>query len=492
MFSSATIVNMNQVRTRFAPSPTGFVHVGSIYTALFAYAFAKKNKGQFVLRLEDTDRERFVPEAEEVLYDGLSWVGLMPDEGSKEGGEFGPYRQSERLIIYQQYAKQLVTQGLAYYAFESAEELEKMRADQVAQGLPPKYDRRALQLSPEEVERRLTVGDSYVIRLKVPEGQSLSFTDVVRGEINFQTDGLDDQILLKSDGYPTYHLAVVVDDHLMEVSHVIRAEEWIPSTPKHVLLYRAFGWNLPVYAHLPIIRNPDKSKMSKRHGHADLRWYRQEGFLPEALLNYLGLLGWSHPEEKEKFDLEEFIREFSLERIKPSSPTFDLEKMTWLNGVWIRELEIGKLVDQLIAFHPEFANEDGEYLQAIVSLEQERTHTFKEFVDKTKFFFAEELVYSKDVLIHGEVGEDGKSKEVLQKALTVVQNVSEWTVVGLEQGFEGLLSEFSAYKKKDILMTVRGAVSAQTATPPLFDTLFVLGKDRCLNRLSSSISFLGG
>ncbi len=485
---------MHQIRTRFAPSPTGFVHVGSLYSALFAYAFAKSHQGAFIVRLEDTDRERYVEGADEVLFAALAWVGFQVDESSRQGGASGPYVQSERLPLYQQYAHQLVELGEAYYAFETEAELATMRQQQLAAGETPRYDRRALKLTKAEVEAKLAAEEPYVIRLKVPADREVRFTDLVRGEISFNTYDIDDQVLLKSDGFPTYHLAVVVDDHLMGISHVIRAEEWISSTPKHILIYEAFGWEVPRHAHLPIIRNPDKSKMSKRHGHADLRWYKEQGYLPEALVNYLCLLGWSHPEEKEVFSLEEFIANFSFERIKTSAPIFDLEKLTWLNGVYVREMGVEDLVQRLVHHEASLKNINRDYLTMVVALEQERLHTLSEFKERASFFFNKALSYSEEVLV-----QKGRDKQgtvtVLEKSLESVNAVTNWCVADLEMAFDDLIagfkgSEAGEWKKKDLLMTIRGAISGQTATPPLFDTLYVLGKERVSERINAAINYL--
>ena len=478
-----------RIRTRFAPSPTGFIHLGGIYAALFTYAFAKHNNGDFILRIEDTDRSRFVEGAEEAINEALHWVGLVPDESPIKGGDYGPYRQSERLDIYKKYVQELLENGHAYYAFETQEELSQMRTEQERARKTPKYDRSALKLTTSDIEEKLARGENHVIRLKVPDDREITFTDLLRGEITIPSDAIDDQVLMKSDGFPTYHLAVVVDDHLMEISHVIRAEEWISSTPKHVLLYEMFGWDLPFFAHVPDIRDESRAKLAKRMGHASLDWYRKEGFLPQALLNYLSQQGWSHPEEKEFFDLSEFTKLFTFERMVTSAPVANLEKLTFMNGHYIREMDAEKLVKHLVDFEPELAKVETEYLKAVVTLEQERAHTLKEFVEKSKFFFATELVFTKEVLIQ-KGRESEETVKVLQASKELVSNCDEWSITGLETSFEKLLTEFPDFNKRDFFMTIRGAVSGQSATPPLFDMLFVLGKDRVVSRLSAAIKFL--
>ena len=328
---------MSEVRTRIAPSPTGDPHVGTAYIALFNMAFAKKMGGEFILRIEDTDQTRSTPESEKMILDALRWLGLEWSEGPDVGGPHGPYRQSERGHIYKDYALELVEKGHAFYAFETPEELDQMRAEQKEQGLPQKYDGRALKLTQEEVQAKLEAGVPYVIRMKVPEEGTCVVQDMLRGTIEIDWAQIDQQVLLKADGLPTYHLANVVDDHLMKITHVIRGEEWINSAPKHILLYQYFGWEMPTLCHMPLLRNPDKSKLSKRKNPTSILYYQRMGFLPEAVINYLGRMGWSMPDEREKFALSEMIEHFDIQRVSLGGPVFDVEKLKWLNGVWIRE-----------------------------------------------------------------------------------------------------------------------------------------------------------
>ncbi len=335
------------VRVRIAPSPTGEdLHIGNVYTGLINWVFAKKHNGKFIIRIEDTDRHRFVEGSEEKILNTLKKFGISYDEGPDIGGPFAPYRQSERLEIYKKHAKELVDSEKAYYCFCSEERLEDMRKAQMAKKQAPKYDRYCLH-NTTNAKERVSNGEKFVVRLLIPENREIAFTDLIRGKIIVKSNQLDDQVLVKSDGYPTYHMGVVVDDYLMKISHIIRAEEWIPSTPKHVLLYEAFGWELPVFAHLPILRNPDRSKLSKRKNPVWASWYFDQGFLPEAILNFLALLGWSHPEEKEIFSMDEFSALFELEDVKPVGPIFDLGKLRWMNGAYIRAMENNELVKRL-------------------------------------------------------------------------------------------------------------------------------------------------
>jgi glutamyl-tRNA synthetase len=352
------------------------LHVGGLRTALYNYLFARKNKGTFVLRIEDTDRARFVEGAIENLIDTLYWAGLEYDEGPKVGGARGPYVQSERTEIYRQHVQQLIQSGKAYYAFDKPEELDEMRKTLEKQGLFPKYDRRALKLAPDEVKAKLAAGEPAVVRMKVPDSTVIGFDDIVRGRVEFSSDLIDDQILLKSDGYPTYHLANVVDDHLMGITHVIRGEEWLSSTPKHVLLYQFFGWELPQFAHLPLLLNPDKSKLSKRQGDVAVEDYRKKGYLKEALVNFVAFLGWNPGDEREVFTLEELVKEFSLERVGKSGAVFNIDKLDWMNFQHLRskpEAEVLRMLKEYLA-QSQFAGKQFEdaYLLGIIGAMRER------------------------------------------------------------------------------------------------------------------------
>lgn len=463
------------------------MHIGTAYIALFNYAFAHKKKGEFVVRIEDTDRSRLVHDAEQAIYDGLEWLGLNPDESPEVGGGFGPYRQSDRKDLYLEHAHQLVDQGHAYYCFCTAERLDKMRKQQRARKEVPRYDRRCLALSQAEIEDRLKQGEAHVIRLKVKKDQGITFHDLVRGEITFNSNDVDDQVLIKSDGFPTYHLAVVVDDHLMQISHIIRGEEWISSVPKHILLYQAFDWPLPVFVHTPIIRNPDMSKMSKRHGHADLRWFRQAGYLPEALLNYFALLGWSHPQEQEFFDLTEFIELFELTDIKASAPIFDLEKLKWINGVYIRKMTRQKLVTELRQLSEVKDQEiDDRYFEKIVALTQERLKTLNEFWPMVEYFFAEPTIEINT--LNKYIPETDARDRFLKEALRVIEGLTDdWQAERIEARLREVQQE-QGLKPKQAFMALRVVVSGQEQTPPLFDMLETLGFQTVLQRITKYVA----
>ncbi len=392
------------VRTRIAPSPTGEPHIGNMYVALFDWAFAHQQGGQFVVRIEDTDRTRFVEGAEQMILASLRWLGLEYDEGPDKGGPAGPYRQSERLPIYREHVDRLIAAGRAYRCFCTPERLKTVRDEQQKKGgATTGYDRHCRSLDSAESARRAAAGESHTVRLAVPLEGVTKFTDGLRGEIVIENKAVDDQVLLKSDGFPTYHLAVVVDDHLMGVTHVIRAEEWIVSTPKHILLYEAFGWPLPAFYHLSLIRNPDRSKLSKRKNPTNVLWYRQEGFLPEAVTNFLGLLGHSMPDGREIFSREEFLKEFSWQRVNTTGPIFDLEKFEWLNGEWIRRLSVEELAARLKSegFWP--AGLPEEKAHGIVALMQPRLKRLKEFADGVAFFAAR-LPYEPALLVPDKKG----------------------------------------------------------------------------------------
>src|SRR5512143_944030 len=381
------------VRTRIAPSPTGDPHVGTAYVALFNYAFARRHGGRFVLRIEDTDRERSSLASERMIFEALHWLGLRWDEGPDAGGPCGPYRQSERTAIYREHAEELVRRGAAYPCFCTRERLAALREEQKARKANFGYDGRCRVLSREEAARRRAAGEAYVVRLAMPRGGETVVRDLLRGEVRFDQSQVDDQVLLKSDGFPTYHLANVVDDHLMGVTHVIRAEEWLSSLPKHVELYRGFGWKEPVFCHLPLLRNADRSKISKRKNPVSLNFYRGAGFLPEAMLNYLALMGWAMPDEREEFTLQEFIEAFSLERISLGGPVFDVEKLKWLNGKYLRRLTPVELRDRLRA-----GPLSDEHLLAILPLVQERIDTLEGFFEYASFFFVGELAYDETAI----------------------------------------------------------------------------------------------
>ena len=378
------------VRTRVAPSPTGYPHLGLIYQAIFDSVLAHKYNGQFVLRIEDTDRTRFVEGAEDVIYHALTWSGLSPDEGPKEGGEYGPYRQSERLPIYKKYAEQLIESGHAYRCFCTKERLDVMRKEQEQKHMAPMYDKTCRKLSEEEVQKKMEEGLPFTVRMKISEGQPIVVHDALVGEVTFESNQIDDQVILKSDGFPTYHLAVVVDDYLMKITHVFRGTEWLPSYPKHVLLWEYLGWKeeMPVFIHLPILLNSEGGgKLSKRHAHTSVTYYEQEGFLPEAVVNYLANIVWNHPEGKEIFPLMDFGQAFDIERnyydLKPNGVKFDLQKLLWMNGEYIRSEKREALSAKLKEFYKDDAEVmeilNGSMADRLIELAQSRVKTLKDF-----------------------------------------------------------------------------------------------------------------
>lgn len=470
------------VRTRMAPSPTGEYHVGHIATLLKNYAFAHHHGGQFVLRIEDTDQERKVDGAVEKILQVIKAYGLDWDEGPEKGGPFGPYVQSERLPLYVEYAHQLVAAGKAYYCFCSKERLEEVREAQRLAKQPPKYDRHCRHLTGEEVQARLTAGEASVIRLKVPDDQTITFTDLIRGDISFNSSEVDDQVLLKSDGFPTYHLAVVVDDHLMKISHIMRGEEWISSTPKHVLLYQAFGWEQPVYAHIPVFLNPDgQGKMSKRKGTVAAQSFLDEGYLPEALLNFFMILGWTPKDQRELLSLEEYIAEFDPADISAKSVVFDLKKLAWINGQYIRLLSPEELLIKLQPFIP--ADFPKQLLPEVVPLIAERLIKLSDFAELTSFFY-KPIAYDVELLTKkSSIEEVRQQLALLQQTLATV---ADWTVPAIEAAIRALQEE-QQWKKSQFFMMVRVAITGQTATPPLFETMTVLGKETCLQRLTQAI-----
>jgi glutamyl-tRNA synthetase len=478
---------MSNVRVRIAPSPTGDPHVGTAYIALFDMVFARHEGGRFVLRIEDTDQERSTRASEEAIFRALQWVGIDYDEGPDKGGEFGPYRQSERSEIYKEYAQQLIDGGHAYHCFCTSERLKAMREQQMSRKQPPMYDGTCRELPKDEVERRLAAGESAVVRLKVPREGETSYVDLVRkkGEpVVFQNALIDDQVLLKSDGFPTYHLANVVDDHLMQITHVIRAEEWVNSTPKHIMLYQAFGWDPPQFAHMPLLRNTDKSKISKRKNHTSLDWYRENGFLPEAMLNFLGLMGFAAEEGKEKFTISEMVDGFSWDKVSTSAPIFDLAKLEWLNGLYIRELSVAELTERLRPFAAE-GRLDGPHAAKMVAIIQERLKTLAEFDRWTWFFFTDQLDYAPELLVAKKMTtEDALS--VLQASRAEFEALTDWATEALEAAGRRLVDQLGL-KVGQVFMTLRIAVTGSAQSPPLFESMEILGKARCLARLDEAI-----
>lgn len=478
---------LSRIRVRFAPSPTGYLHVGGLRTALYNYLFARKKNGTFILRIEDTDRSRYVEHAEENLIEALKWAGLVWDEGPDCGGPKAPYRQSERIVLYREHVLKLVDQGNAYYAFDTADELEEMRKEQEQMRLPVKYDRRALKLSAAEVDAKLAAGVPHVIRMKVPDSTTVAFDDIVRGRVEFASEQIDDQVLLKSDGFPTYHLANVVDDHLMEVSHVIRGEEWLSSTPKHILLYQYFGWDLPQFAHLPLLLNPDKSKLSKRQGDVAVEDYRAKGYLPEALVNFVALLGWNPGDERELFSLHELVNEFSIERVGKSGAVFNLEKLNWMNAEHLRkksDAEILRLLKNELG-QSEFkdATFSDEYLVKVIGAMRERVSFVKDVVEKSPYFFRRPEQFDPDVVKKRWKPESsGYLKSLAQEFSSLTNPNKEDYEAALHRTAQSL-----NVGNGQLIHPLRLAVSGTGSGPGLYDMLFIIGKEETIKRIELAI-----
>ena len=476
-------------RVRIAPSPTGDPHVGTAYIGLLNYLFARQRGGQFVLRIEDTDRTRFVSTSEQMIFDALRWVGLTWQEGPDVGGPYGPYRQSERTELYREYTEKLLASGHAYRAFETPEELDTERKAQLAAKQPPKYNGRSRHMSEAEVQEALAAGKTFTVRLKVPQEGSTTFRDELRGDVTFDHANVDDQVLLKSDGFPTYHLANVVDDHLMHITDVIRAEEWISSTPKHVLLYQAFGWELPRFWHMPLLRNADKSKISKRKNPVSLNFYRDSGFLPEALLNYLGLMGggMAQPTEQEivtkgldmklsdMFSLEDMLERYDFQRISLGGPVFDLVKLKWLNGEYIRK----QTPEQFFAALRETVFSDA-YLRAIAPLVQTRVETLGGFGDMADFFFRDNVMPAESVWLPKK----RTPEETLAFAadLLTTLETAAWDAPAIEAAMKQL-GESKGWSVKENFMLLRAILTGSVQSPPLMESLIVFGKARSIDRV---------
>ena len=495
-----------KIRTRFAPSPTGYLHLGNLRSALYEYLFARQNKGTFVIRIEDTDQTREVAGSVENMLKILKWTGLEPDEGvilDKDGkvaekGHFGPYTQSKRLEIYRKYAFKLVEKGFAYYCFCSEERLENLRKEQEAAKLPTRYDWHCRYLLTAEVQSRLDRGDQYVIRMKVPEGREIEFEDLIRGRIKVNSREIDDQIILKADGFPTYHLAHVVDDHLMEISHVIRAEEWLPSTPKHLLLFEFFGWPPCRYAHLPLILNKDKTKLSKRQGDVAVEDFRDQGYLPQTLVNYIALLGWNPGTDREIFSLDELIKEFSLDKVHKAGAVFDEQKLEWLNGEYIKKMPSTDFV-QLARPYLEknlaannFSSKDfgQDALDKILLIEQQRIGKLIEVGEGIKFFFTDQPVYDPGILIWKKADQQ-KTLENLEQLANELENYppANWN----KESLENKLKQYIAAKQLtngEVLWPLRVALTGLEKSPPPFAVAEILGKEKTIIRLRQASSLL--
>ncbi len=497
------MTDLKGIRVRFAPSPTGELHIGSLRTTLTNYLFARKNNGTFILRIEDTDQKRFVDGAIERLIDSLAWAGMTIDEGVKidestgvviEDGPCGPYIQSKRLAIYREYVQQLLDEGKAYHCFCSAERLAEMRAVQQARKEAPKYDRHCCALTTEEVQAKIDAGESHVVRFKIPEGMT-SFDDMIFGHIEVNNDTLDDQVLMKSDGFPTYHLAVVVDDHLMEISHVIRATEWLASTPKHVLLYEAFGWKetMPQFCHVAPILNHNRKKLSKREGSVSVQDFRDKGYPKEAIINFIALLGWNPKTEQEIFTMDELISQFDTAKMNRAGGVFDMDRLNWISREHIKRMTIEDLYREGLPFleQKEFfekakvSKHKEDFIKRLLTVEQDRLDTFVQIGEENQFFFADAVTVDKDVLRWKE-NTDTDTQEVLARAQTILAAVSEedWT----RENVEKILMEAAGEKRGDFLWPLRAALTGEKRSPSPFDCAWVLGKDETLERITHALT----
>ena len=483
------------VRVRFAPSPTGFVHIGSLRTALYNYLFAKRMGGEYILRVEDTDQTRLVDGAIENMLEAMNWAGVNHSEGVilgedgkvTQSGEYGPYVQSQRLDIYQKYIKQLLDNGQAYYCFCTKERLDKVREEQKEAGETPKYDGHCRELSKEEVKAKIDAGEPYVIRLKLPENHVIKFTDLVRGETEFNTNDLDDQVLIKTDGFPTYHFAVVVDDYLMKITHIIRGEEWVSSTPKHVYLYEAFGWDAPVFVHLPNILNKEKKKLSKRQGDVAVEDFKKKGYLPEGLVNYVALVGWSPEDNQEIFNMKELEEAFSIERVSKSGGVFDTEKLNWVNQHYIKDADDEYLTDLAIPFLIEggFITEEAastkyDFLTKMISVIKEKLQYVKEIQDHANIFFGDK------VELETEECRDFLKLEHIPTLINALEEKTNNAEVVDEAFVKAMFKEIQkehGIKGKNLFMGSRIILTGQMHGPDLPKTMEVLGKENSLNRI---------
>jgi glutamyl-tRNA synthetase len=484
------------IRSRYAPSPTGFPHIGNYRTAIFEWLAARHTGGKFVLRIEDTDRKRLVPGSIDAILEGLRWLGLTWDEGPDVGGPYGPYTQSERLAIYQEHAEQLIASGHAYRCYCTEERLAQLRAEQEARKQPTGYDRRCRYLTPEERARNETEGLPSVVRFAAPLEGTTTYHDFLRGDLTFDNATIDDMVLLKSDGYPTYNFANIVDDHLMDITHVMRGEEYIPSAPRYAQVYRAFGWEEPEVVHLPLVLAPDRSKLSKRHGALPLLDYRDTGYLPEAIVNFLVLLGWSYDDKSEFFTLDELVKIFDLKRVGTSPAIFDKDRLDWFNGQYIRRLSPEELTERAMPFLldgvPEAAHvADRDYVMRVLVLDQERFKTLADVPEKVRYFFVEPQ-YDASLLL-GKHMDVAKAKAALGALVPVLADLRAWDAEHLLAALDGFVTEQGFIRTKadgtqvpdrgPVFMLVRVAVSGRKETPGLPEMLAILGKERALKRL---------
>ncbi|MBV9096722.1 MAG: glutamate--tRNA ligase, partial [Frankiaceae bacterium] len=470
---------------RVAPSPTGDPHVGTAYVSLFDLAFVRQQGGQFVLRIEDTDRARYREDSEQQISDMLRWLDLDWDEGPDRGGPFAPYRQSERLDTYRPHVERLLADGRAYHCWCTPERLAEMRAEQQKAKQPTGYDRLCLGKTYAERAALPGCGETPVVRMLIPDDPPLTFTDLIRGEVNAPRP--DDQVILKADGFPTYHLAVVVDDHLMGITHVVRGEEWISSTPKHLLLYDWLGWERPAFAHMPLLRERDKSKISKRKNPAArLTWFAEEGYLPEALVNFLGLMGYSLPDGREVFGFDDMVGSFDWSRVNAVGPVFDLDKLGWLNGHYIRSLSESELASRIVAYL-DVSGDDADVVRRATPLVQERMQVLREAREMLGFLLVDDVVVE-EAAAAKFLGPE--QQPVVAAALAALTPVSDWTAPAIEAALREALVDGLGLKPKHAFGPVRVAVTGRTVSPPLFESMELLGRDRSLRRLEAAQSRL--
>lgn len=481
-----------QVRVRFAPSPTGEVHIGSAKTALFNYLFAKHYNGKIILRIEDTDQKRFVEGSVKRLNESMEWLGIEFDESPEKGGKYEPYTQSERLGIYQEYAQKLIEDGHAYYCFCSEDRLKNMREKQIKNKQASMYDRKCLTLPVTEKLKNIKTKKPYIIRLKVPEGGKTVFTDLIRGYVEFDNVTIDDQVLIKSDGMPTYHLANVVDDHLMNITHVLRAEEWLPSTPKHIILYNAFGWEIPKFGHISLVLAPDKSKLSKRHGATSIEEFRECGYLPEALVNYISLLGWNPKDNREFFNLQELIKEFEITKVNKTGGIFDLDKLDYFNKYYLHNKTVDEVYDLIMQDPPPMTKKEIILYKKIITVIKERMVKLNDFEELVKPFVPNKK-YSPDLLVFKKSTKESTIKglsliayRLSQIALTQWLSVDELNIILLK------VVEDNSLTNGDVFWPVRVALSGLEKSPSPTELLWVLGEDESIKRLEKAIKMLEG
>ena len=476
-----------RVRVRFAPSPTGSLHIGSVRTTLYNYFLARKDpQGKLILRLEDTDQERLAPGAIDSIYDGLHWFGIQWDEGPREGGPHAPYVQSERLPLYQAKAQELVDSGAAYFCFCTPERLEQMRAAQRARGEITRYDRHCRNIPPAEAAERAKA-ERHVIRLKVPEDGTIAIEDLVYGHVEWPLNAIEDQVLLKSDGFPTYQLAVVIDDHEMEIAPIIRGEEWLPSTPKHLLVYRAFGWEVPPHAHVPSVLGPDGKKLSKRHGATQVDEFIREGYLPEAMVNFLALIGWSPGTEEEVFSMVDLVERFQIEHVHTAGGKWDRDRLNFFNGLWIRRLSDDELLRRLEPFVP--AEWDRALLRQVIPLIKERMTTLAEAKDLIEFLFVDPIEHDRGLLVPKK-REPHDTVTALSRVTVALRFLEPFEAERIEQSIAAVATDVG-WSVRDLTIATRAAVTGRKVGPPLYESLALLGKARALARLEAAQELIG-